>query len=43
MRMANGITNPLKQLAKNAQEIASGNLIVDRVEYKHHDELGLVN
>jgi|HigsolmetaAR204D_1030405.scaffolds.fasta_scaffold06870_1 methyl-accepting chemotaxis protein len=43
MRMANGITNPLKKLAKNAQEIASGNLIVDHVEYKHHDELGLLN
>jgi methyl-accepting chemotaxis protein len=43
IRMANTITNPLKKLAKNAQEIATGNLLVTNVEYKHHDELGLLN
>ncbi|MBE3571267.1 MAG: methyl-accepting chemotaxis protein, partial [Bacillales bacterium] len=43
VRMANSITNPLKKLAENAQEIAAGNLVVDNVEYKHHDELGTLN
>lgn len=43
IRMTNSITNPLKKLTKNAQEIASGNLAVEEVSYKDKDELGLLN
>ncbi|TYR80440.1 methyl-accepting chemotaxis protein [Priestia megaterium] len=43
VRMANGITAPLKQLAENAQKVSDGNLLVTNVTYKHNDELGLLN
>ena len=43
LRMANKITNPLKKLAENAKEIAAGNLLVSHVNYKHNDELGVLN
>jgi len=41
--MTNSITKPLKRLAKNAEEIAVGNLLVEPIIYKKHDELGLLN
>jgi methyl-accepting chemotaxis protein len=43
IRLTSSITNPLKQIAVNAQEIAKGNLIVEKVPYKHKDELGTLN
>jgi len=43
LRMANNITNPLKKLAENAKEISAGNLLVSHVDYKHNDELGVLN
>ncbi|KHF40598.1 methyl-accepting chemotaxis protein [Halalkalibacter okhensis] len=43
VRMTNSITNPLKKLTQNAQEIAAGNLAVDQVNYEHKDELGQLN
>ncbi|XQY92771.1 methyl-accepting chemotaxis protein [Metabacillus sp. HB246100] len=43
IRMTNSITKPLKQLSKNAEEIASGNLLVDQISYKGKDELGALN
>lgn len=43
IRMTNSITKPLKRLAKNAEEIAVGNLLVEPIIYKKHDELGLLN
>jgi methyl-accepting chemotaxis protein len=33
----------LQSLANNAKEIANGNLLVEPVRYKHHDELGALN
>ncbi|WHY72054.1 methyl-accepting chemotaxis protein [Fictibacillus enclensis] len=43
IRMTNSIIKPLKKLTKNAQEIASGNLVVEKVNYKNNDELGTLN
>ena len=43
LRLANTITNPLKELAANAEEIASGNLVVEQIDYKKSDELGQLN
>nr|WP_199880511.1 methyl-accepting chemotaxis protein [Bacillus massiliglaciei] len=43
LRMASLITNPLKQMAHNAQQISEGNLLVDPVDYKPADELGMLN
>ncbi|WP_228485604.1 methyl-accepting chemotaxis protein [Thermaerobacillus caldiproteolyticus] len=43
LRLTRSITNPLQRLANNAKEIASGNLLVERVSYKHDDELGALN
>ncbi|MER2088911.1 MAG: methyl-accepting chemotaxis protein [Sporosarcina sp.] len=43
LRLANGITNPLKKLAMNAEEIAAGNLIVEPIQYDKQDELGQLN
>ncbi|MDM5340623.1 methyl-accepting chemotaxis protein [Fictibacillus enclensis] len=43
IRMTNSITKPLKKLTKNAQEIASVNLVVEKVNYKNNDELGTLN
>ncbi|NNU84243.1 methyl-accepting chemotaxis protein [Geobacillus sp. BMUD] len=42
-RLTRSITSPLRQLAANAGEIASGNLIVARVDYRAKDELGSLN
>lgn len=43
LRLANTITNPLKELAANAEEIASGNLVVEQIHYDENDELGQLN
>lgn len=43
LRLANTITNPLKDLAANAEEIASGNLVVEQIRYDKNDELGQLN
>jgi methyl-accepting chemotaxis protein len=43
LRLTRSITNPLKRLANNAAEIAGGNLLVARIDYKHNDELGALN
>ncbi|NNU93346.1 methyl-accepting chemotaxis protein [Geobacillus sp. NFOSA3] len=43
LRLTRSITNPLKQLAHNAVEIAGGNLLVERIDYKQNDELGALN
>jgi methyl-accepting chemotaxis protein len=43
IRLTSTITKPLKQIAINAQEIAKGNLMIDKVPYKHKDELGTLN
>lgn len=43
IRLANVITNPLKRLAMNAEEIASGNLVVEPIQYDKNDELGHLN
>ncbi|GAE27494.1 methyl-accepting chemotaxis protein [Halalkalibacter wakoensis JCM 9140] len=43
VRMTNSITKPLHRLTKNAQQIASGNLAVEKVRYSGKDELGLLN
>jgi methyl-accepting chemotaxis protein len=43
LRLTNSITKPLKQIASNAQEIAEGNLMIEKVSYKHKDELGTLN
>jgi methyl-accepting chemotaxis protein len=43
IRLANAITNPLKKLAMNAEEIASGNLVVEPIKYDKKDELGQLN
>ncbi|RSD24998.1 methyl-accepting chemotaxis protein [Mesobacillus subterraneus] len=43
IRLTSSITRPLKQIAVNAQEIAKGNLIIEKVSYKHKDELGTLN
>lgn len=43
MKITNSITRPLKQLSKNAKEIASGNLIVESITYRGKDELGSLN
>src|SRR5690625_4731358 len=43
LRLANAVTNPLKKLATNAEEIASGNLIVEEILYDKNDELGQLN
>ncbi|WP_210365780.1 methyl-accepting chemotaxis protein [Bacillus sp. REN3] len=42
-RLTSSITGPLKRIAENAQEIARGNLIIEKVPYKHKDELGDLN
>ncbi|MBS8266081.1 methyl-accepting chemotaxis protein [Mesobacillus boroniphilus] len=43
IRLTSSITKPLKQIAINAQEIAKGNLMIEKVPYKHKDELGTLN
>lgn len=43
IRLTSSITRPLKQIALNAQEIAKGNLMIEKVPYKHRDELGTLN
>ncbi|ESU31175.1 hypothetical protein G3A_18085 [Bacillus sp. 17376] len=43
IRLTSTITKPLKQIAINAQEIAKGNLMIEKVPYKHKDELGTLN
>jgi methyl-accepting chemotaxis protein len=43
IRLTSSITKPLKQIAVNAQEIAIGNLMIEKVPYKHKDELGTLN
>ena len=43
LRLANTITNPLKELAANAEEIAAGNLVVEQIHYDKKDELGQLN
>ncbi|MFD2360225.1 methyl-accepting chemotaxis protein [Saccharococcus thermophilus] len=43
LRLTRSITNPLKRLANNAVEIAGGNLLVERIDYKQNDELGALN
>jgi methyl-accepting chemotaxis protein len=43
LRLTRSITKPLQSLANNAKEIANGNLLVEPVHYKHHDELGALN
>lgn len=43
IKITNSITRPLKQLSKNAEEIASGNLIVENIVYRGKDELGSLN
>ena len=43
LRLANAITNPLKKLAMNAEEIAAGNLVVEPIKYAEKDELGQLN
>jgi methyl-accepting chemotaxis protein len=43
LRLTRSITKPLQSLANNAKEIANGNLLVEPVRYKHHDELGALN
>lgn len=43
IRLTSSITRPLKQIAMNAQEIAKGNLMIEKVPYKHKDELGTLN
>jgi methyl-accepting chemotaxis protein len=43
LRLTRSITNPLKQLAHNAVEIAGGNLLVEHIDYKQNDELGALN
>lgn len=43
IRLTSSITRPLKQIAINAQEIAKGNLMIEKVPYKHKDELGTLN
>lgn len=43
IRLTSSITSPLKQIAFNAQEIAKGNLMIEKVPYKHKDELGTLN
>ena len=43
IRLANAITNPLKKLAANAEEIAAGNLVVEPIHYDKKDELGQLN
>ncbi|MGE7114361.1 methyl-accepting chemotaxis protein [Lysinibacillus sp. NPDC047702] len=37
------ITKPLRKLAHNANEIASGNLMVEPIHYKTNDEIGVLN
>lgn len=43
IRMTNSITRPLKKLSLNAEQIASGNLLVEDINYKGKDELGALN
>ncbi|MGA9227482.1 MAG: HAMP domain-containing methyl-accepting chemotaxis protein [Mesobacillus sp.] len=43
IRLTNSITKPLKQIAANAQEIAKGNLMIEKVFYNQKDELGTLN
>lgn len=43
LRTTRSITNPLKQLAHHANEIANGNLAVGNVKYHAKDELGALN
>ncbi|WP_226085709.1 methyl-accepting chemotaxis protein [Mesobacillus sp. S13] len=43
IRLTSSITRPLKKIALNAQEIAKGNLMIEKVPYKHEDELGTLN
>lgn len=43
IRLTSSITKPLKQIAVNAQEIAKGNLMIEKIPYKHKDELGTLN
>ncbi|WP_226670556.1 methyl-accepting chemotaxis protein [Metabacillus litoralis] len=43
IRMTNSITRPLKKLSYNAEQIASGNLVVEDINYKGKDELGELN
>jgi nitrate/nitrite-specific signal transduction histidine kinase len=43
LRLAHIITNPLKKLAMNAEEIAAGNLVVEPIQYEGKDELAQLN
>lgn len=43
VRMTNSITRPLDKLSKNAEKIATGNLVVEQINYKGKDELGALN
>jgi methyl-accepting chemotaxis protein len=43
IRLTSSITKPLRLIAVNAQEIAKGNLMIEKVPYKHKDELGTLN
>ncbi len=43
LRMTNSITKPLTKIAQNAEEIASGNLVIEHVYYAKNDEIGLLN
>ncbi|WNF22295.1 methyl-accepting chemotaxis protein [Mesobacillus jeotgali] len=43
IRLTSSITKPLRLIAVNAQEIAKGNLTIEKVPYKHKDELGTLN
>lgn len=43
LTLTNSITRPLKLIALNAQEIATGNLMIEKVPYQHKDELGALN
>lgn len=43
IKLTTSITKPLKQIAVNAKEISKGNLMIEKVPYKHKDELGILN
>jgi methyl-accepting chemotaxis protein len=43
LMLTNSITKPLKKIAMNAQEISTGNLMIEKIPYKHKDELGALN
>ncbi|MBS4174962.1 methyl-accepting chemotaxis protein [Bacillus sp. FJAT-49736] len=41
--LTRSITLPLRKLSENAGEIAKGNLVVNNINYKVNDEIGLLN